>query len=321
MLPNLIIPGAQKAGTSSLFECLSQHPQCAGSQPKEPTFFSLIRQADDLTAYASYFPEDIAEKRITFEASTSYLAESYVPQRIHQALGDQIKFLMILRQPVERAISAYWHTAKRLDEHRPIDEVFDINASSLEEACAIEDARVEQAIRSGRIKLSRYIKRYDDPAWPFRYLQNSFYTQALGRYLEYFSRSSLHIVTLEAFKSEPESVWAGISQFLDINPIDLGRGFAQANTTRVPRNRLLTQVVRSIPAGVMPRQVRQRMEQALSQSKPAMAPALCAHLNQLFADEIAALEARFDIRFSPKQAKTQASNFDQTPQLAGMSHG
>jgi hypothetical protein len=123
MLANLILGGSQKSGTSSLYEYLAQHPDIAVSKPKEPTFFSLEKNLDKLPEYDKVFgytPKPHRDYTYFMEASTAYLNEEYVPERISAVLGENVKFIFIVKEPVERTISAFWHTYKRFDELRNI---------------------------------------------------------------------------------------------------------------------------------------------------------------------------------------------------------
>lgn len=93
-LPNVILAGAQKSGTSSLFDCLAAHPHCLASNPKEPTFFSREANLADLSSYARCFDAQGAtgDPSVIFEGSTSYMAEVYAPKRIRRALGPNVRF-------------------------------------------------------------------------------------------------------------------------------------------------------------------------------------------------------------------------------------
>ncbi|AKJ65531.1 sulfotransferase family protein [Kiritimatiella glycovorans] len=110
MLPNFLIVGAEKAGTTTLASILAQHPDVFMCEPKEPRYFSHPSRGRGLAWYASLF-ESAEGKKAVGEASTAYTWHPHiadVPQRIHETLGD-IRYIYMVRDPVERLISHYRH--------------------------------------------------------------------------------------------------------------------------------------------------------------------------------------------------------------------
>ncbi len=105
-LPDFIILGAQRAGTSSLYYYLSQHPQILPAVRKELHFFD-DHYRRGLGWYRSQFPTRGARGTITGEATPYYLSHPHAPARI-QRLLPQARLIVLLRNPVERAISHYF---------------------------------------------------------------------------------------------------------------------------------------------------------------------------------------------------------------------
>lgn len=117
--PKLFLIGAQKAGTTSLAYLLDQHPDIAVSNPKEPGFFSQ-HYDKGLEWYRQCFPAELP--RLLVDASTGYTMASVgaaegqggtddpglVPRRI-KAHSPDARFVYVLRDPVDRTISAYQH--------------------------------------------------------------------------------------------------------------------------------------------------------------------------------------------------------------------
>ncbi len=131
--PTAYLIGAQKAGTTYLAALLDQHPEIQVSQPKEPHFFTQQWERG-IEWYRSCFPE-ADSARILLDASPSYAAApvhrdaelargrtpgrmAAVPQRIAQ-LVPEARFIYVLRDPVERVHSAYWHAVRIGEEDRP----------------------------------------------------------------------------------------------------------------------------------------------------------------------------------------------------------
>jgi len=107
-----VIIGAMKAGSTTLFRRLSQHPEIAASRIKEPDFFSKGEGwRDGLAAYRALWDWDAARNRVALEASTSYTMQPFFPDvapRIEQAGGD-FRFIYILRHPIDRIESHRRH--------------------------------------------------------------------------------------------------------------------------------------------------------------------------------------------------------------------
>lgn len=114
-LPDFIIIGGMKCGTSSLFNYLNQHPQLFNSIYKELRYFSHDEYySKGEKWYRSHFPrmKKLPDDSLTFEASPDYLASPEAPKRMGK-LVPNIKIIALLRNPTERAISHYFHSIKK----------------------------------------------------------------------------------------------------------------------------------------------------------------------------------------------------------------
>lgn len=122
-LPDFIIIGAQKSGTSTLYELLDQHPQLTASYRKEVHFFDGGRDPNvDTYAlgtqwYRSNFPTcaELDESTKTFEATPLYMLNPLTAERIAETLPDA-RVVAVLRNPTDRAISHYRHERQRQKE-------------------------------------------------------------------------------------------------------------------------------------------------------------------------------------------------------------
>lgn len=204
-LPDFIIIGAQKGGTTSLFYYLSQHPQLIPSCVKEVHYFDggLHSGVDQyqygIPWYHAHFPfkARVAKHQRIFEASPSYLFHQLVPQRIHQALPT-VKLIALLRNPTHRAISHY------LFEKRRGRETLEIMDALLQ-----EEERLKPIYASGNFNDVNYRV--------FSYKSRGLYKCQLERYFQYFPREQLLIIPSERFFAEPVKYLRMIFDFVDVN--------------------------------------------------------------------------------------------------------
>jgi len=201
-LPNFLIIGAAKSGTSSLYYYLKQHPQIYMSPVKEPHYFSFDSQTKmtkgpgdtipdaitDLQEYTNLFNGVKNEKAIG-EASTSYLYRVEAPERIKATIPD-VKLIVILRNPTERAFSAYMHLIR--------DQREDIKSFS--------EALKQESIR---------IQNHWDPIWHYKNV--GLYSEQLSRYYKIFSRGQIRIYEFDQFISAPEELLLDIFAFLEVS--------------------------------------------------------------------------------------------------------
>lgn len=214
-LPNFLIIGAQKAGTTTLYSLLQKHTQICMSSQKEPGFFigtyndperfqTLIRPdaahlsqkrnvlsmgCFTLDEYQSLFMSDI-EKPLRGEASTSYLSSPYAARRIFELIPN-VKLISILRDPVERAFSAYTYQVMR----------------------GTEPAKTFTEAINSELSGER-----DGWLYGWRYLYSGLYADHLRRYFDYFPREQIKILKFETLKSNPFGIYSEICNFLDIEP-------------------------------------------------------------------------------------------------------
>jgi len=116
-LPLFLIIGAQKSGTTALYDYLSRHPQIIAPDQKEMDFFSCENiYSQGIDFYKSKFPS-LHESEITFDASPSYLHNPNAYKRIY-SFNKDIKMIVLLRDPVDRAFSAWNMYKKRYQSNR-----------------------------------------------------------------------------------------------------------------------------------------------------------------------------------------------------------
>lgn len=151
MLPNLIVIGGQKCGTTSLHFYLAAHPQISMSATKELDFFASWGWRRGLAWYESQFPEPA---RVRGESSPSYTAFPHVPgvsERMRRTLPE-VKLIYLVRDPVERMISEYLHAYGRGAETRPLAAVF--SDPGFEDSAYVAKSRYA-------MQLERYLELFD----------------------------------------------------------------------------------------------------------------------------------------------------------------
>jgi hypothetical protein len=196
-LPDFIIIGAQKSGTTSLYSFLTQHPQVFRALQKEVHFFNQHYEKGPRW-YRAHFPptKELPPGSITGEATPRYISNPLVPKRICELVPD-VKLVAILRDPAERAVSNYFQGVRAGWERRPILE-----------ALSADEALIDRAAL-GWNELA-IMKR--------QYKSRGLYFEQLERYLRYFSREQLLILKSEAFFNDPHETLAAAFDFLGVDP-------------------------------------------------------------------------------------------------------
>ena len=207
ILPDFIIIGAMKSGTSSLYAYLSQHPQLYPSCKKEVHFFDggLNPDIDTFVKgqawYRAHFPlrSKLSTDAKTFEASPLYIFNPLAPQRIFD-LVPSVKIIAVLRNPIERAISHYFHEKRKNREPLTIYEAFQE-----------EEKRLEPIINRKDFKNRIFID--------YSYKIRGLYKEQLERYLDYFSRQQILIISSEDLFSEPELTISRVLKYVEVDTV------------------------------------------------------------------------------------------------------
>ena len=229
MAPNFFIIGAAKAGTTSLYHVLRTHPEVFFPTNKESNYF--ITEGRPLThpepgseqinrmsihEYDRYRDAYAAAKtRWRGDASPSYLYYPSAAARIH-GFAPQSKILVVLRDPVERAYSAYLH----------------MRAQGAEEAPTFEDAlRLEQ--------------QHINDGWWFvsHYIAASQYGEQLARYYQLFPHHQILVLKYEDLARNPADLFGRIAKFLEIDPNALDLSTVRFNETFELRSQLARDIL------------------------------------------------------------------------------
>jgi hypothetical protein len=224
VLPNLIIPGAQKSGTSSLCLFLKAHPECAVSEPKEPNYFSRARNLDAPERSQACFRH----------GTTTYMADPAIAPRIKSVLKDGTKIIFTLRAPVARSYAGYLHMLKRGHERRSPEEVFLNLPAAPQEAAAAESAAIKDAAHHRKLVVRPYRTQYDDMLWNFRYVGNSLYSGKVEQYARIFGRDNVLVLVMGEMIADPAGTAQTLGSFLGVDPAGFPSAFKRTNATRLP---------------------------------------------------------------------------------------
>jgi len=213
-LPDFIIIGGQRCGTTSLYAALSQHNNILPSFRKEVHFFDL--QYERGTAwYRSNFPiENTIGNRSSIEATPNYLAYPGAASRLHQVLPDG-KLLVLLRDPTERTYSSWKLKVDSGYELRLFDEAIDSEIADMSTATSDSDPIQQKSVIEGM--------RFD-------YIRKSRYADHLRIWLELFDRSQILILQSERLFEAPKAYLKRVEDFLGI-PKDTSVNLPHFNKT------------------------------------------------------------------------------------------
>jgi hypothetical protein len=201
-LPDFLILGAQKAGTTALYAYLRWHPQITGPSFKEVSFFDRHYVRGERW-YRAHLP--IRRSGLVGEASPSYLFHPLAPERVAGMLP-RARLIALLRNPIDRAFSHYQHEVALGREQL-----------SFEDALAHEDERMEG-------ELERMVR---DPAyfshawWNYTYAARGRYAEQLERWLAAFPRGQLLVLFTEELATDTPGTYRRVLDFLDVEPLGL----------------------------------------------------------------------------------------------------
>jgi hypothetical protein len=201
--PNFIIIGGQKCGTTSLYNYLTQHPCIYPAIYKEAHFFDNYYSSFKLGIhwYKAQFPSIVYQyyckkvkklEIITGEATPYYIFHPLAPKRV-QKLIPNVKLIAILRNPVDRAYSHYYHSVKRGYE-----------------TLSFEDAIEKEKKRLKDEKFSNYNHQH------YSYLSRGIYVEQLKNWLALFPKKQLLIVKSEDLFIDPPSIYNKVIEFLEL---------------------------------------------------------------------------------------------------------
>jgi len=285
-LPNFLVVGAEKCGTTSLYQYLKQHPDVYLPAKKELHYFTYADIGtiargpgeSDILAFACATEEEYelhyrgaGPHLAVGEVSPSYFYFSQVSERICSEL-DHPKIIIMLRNPIDKAHSQYMHLVRDNKEKLPL---FD--------ALMAEQERIEAGW---------------GPLW--RYTESCLYSARISKYLEVFGEGHVKIGLFEELTKDPQAFVRDLFEFLGVaadRAIDTSRVY---NKSGRPRSRLLADfLARPNPMTAaarrwVPEKVRDRVKHAVlnlnTGRKDTIDDRSRAYLRERFADDVRELK-------------------------------
>lgn len=216
VLPNTFIIGVQKAGTTTLDDWLAQHPQiyCYESL-KDIHLFARFKTREEIVGRLKKEPAPYKNQPVILQSAVNYIFYPQLLKAIEQ-FNSKAKLIVILRNPVDRAISSYGYFTKMLRETRPMEEAL------------IYEPR----------QTTEFSKDNSD----FTYIEHGFYAKQIKCCLEYFPKEQLLILDYDDLAKNPSLLLHKIFSFLGID-ISFQPDLTPKNVTGTVKNQFLQESI------------------------------------------------------------------------------
>lgn len=217
-LPNFLIVGAQKCGTTTLYDVLKEHPEVNMSTMKEINFFTFEKKyGKGISYYSTFFEKKSTKQKVSGEASPGYMNYPGIAKRIYDDLGP-IKIVMVLRDPIKRAYSQYWDNRRHLSEYLSEEGIID------------------------RYLTSEYNNNSKG------YFSRGVYIKYIEEYLQYFDRRNLHVMLFEDLIQNPKPELKKLYTFLGIDTSEKYLELSKASNTSMVWNNFIYQTLLKKPS-------------------------------------------------------------------------
>jgi hypothetical protein len=294
-LPNFLIIGAAKSGTTALYHYLGQHPDVFLTPIKETNFFAqkgkdldfkgpndnLVTHKKTITEIVDYKNQfiNVTDEKAIGEICPSYLYFEDAPKNIKEHIPE-VKIIVILREPVSRAFSAWVHLTR--------------------------DGREYLSFNNALADESRRIKDNWSEIW--HYKEEGKYYGQLKRYYDSFPKDNIKVIIYEDFKKNPLRVYKEICDFIGVKSSFTPNMNVKHNTGSLSNSRFLTHLVmkknifKTLFRIISPPFLRKKIEQLLFRSNLISTPVLSKEnenrLKLLFSEDVGKLEELIDIELN-----------------------
>ena len=229
-LPNFLIIGAAKSGTTAIYTYIKQHPQIFMSDQKELRYFSYSDEPSNetpadfihpsvttLEEYEHHF-DAVSDENVIGESSPTYLYTPGTAERIKTVLPN-VKLLAILRNPIDRAYSAYTHALREWKEP----------AGSFDFALQQEQARI--AAGWGML---------------WHYKKAGLYSQQLMSYFNVFDKEKIKVVLYDDLVLDTNNLLREIFRFLNVDEHFQPDTSSRPNVSGFPKNKFAHNIMRAV---------------------------------------------------------------------------
>lgn len=282
-LPNFLIVGVARSGTTSLYNYLKQHPEVYMSPIKEPKYFafqgeqlqwagpndqkSVKNYIATLEEYQNLF-KNVAHEKAIGEISPWYLYSKTAASRIKSCIPD-VKLIVILRNPIDRAYSNFLVNLKTGRE----------SLDDFEKVIKQENQRIQQ-----------------NWGWTFHYITRGFYYENLMRYFNLFEPHQIKIYIYEDLTSSPENLLYNLCQYLEVDDNFIFKTQKKHNISYIPKSRLLEELLNNfsieksrLVQGKVSKNIAENLKQTLkqwNQKKTKMSPKIRDYLIDVYKEDI-----------------------------------
>ncbi len=273
MLPDFFIVGAPKCGTTTLYHFLASHPEVSMSVPKELNFFSGKEILDQRLYYKTFLVKNLNEyknhfkkiknEKITGESSVSYLYYKEVPGKIHKLIPEA-KIIIMLRDPVQRAVSHYMMDRRLGYVNIPFEDIVFKNNNSE--------------------KLELYYQQY---------IKLGMYYNPVKRYMDVFGEDQVWIGFTDDLNNNPETVLGDLIDFLGVSRNNSKNISEKRNVNKIPKLDLIANLYKSGKLRktlnlILPDKIKKNIKKILFKSsvKQVVDKDLEMHLRKLYSEDI-----------------------------------
>lgn len=285
MLPNFFIVGAPKAGTTSLFYYLNEHPEVYMSSIKEPNYFSwdeikkqnLYYKEKNITKLEEYKKlfEGVKDEKAIGEASVSYLFYPTVPQKIENMIPNA-KIIIMLRDPIERAFSHYLMDLRLGYVNIPFGDII------------------------YRKSNSRIVSLYYQ-----QYVELGLYFGQIKRYIGTFGKEHVKIFIFDDLKNNVKKIISSLYSFLDVDRNFVPNLEEKYNVFEIPKNNVIkpfynSMIMRSCIKKILPDSYKSKIKKAFFSNgrKPVIDEEIKNYLKNIYAEDRKKLEALLEINLN-----------------------